>query len=88
MITARAAVFGAAFNLLLPAIAQAQVDHTGTGGGPLSTERAPYTSSLGRTKPPSRAASPATPDRIEQRTTQQLEDRTITNGICAGCGTK
>lgn len=88
MITALTAALGAALNLLLPAIAQAQVDRTGTGGGPLSTERAPNTSALGRTKPPSRAASPASPEVIEKRTPQQQEDQAITKGICVGCGTK
>ena len=88
MITARILALSTALALLLPTLAQAQVDRTGTGGGPLSTGRAPNTSPLGRTKPPSRDASPASPDVVEKRTPQQQEDRAITGGICVGCGTK
>lgn len=74
------------FTLAAPAMAQA--DLTGTGGGPLSTQTAPYTTSVGVTKPPSRDASPTwrdTPDRLSHR---ELEDDRIESSICIGCGPK
>jgi hypothetical protein len=65
--------------------AQDQPDQTGTGGGPLSTQRAPNTSTVGRTMPPSRDASPATTGAIERRTPQQRRNDEISKGICIGC---
>ena len=81
----RSAAIGAALSFALTAAVEAQVARTGTGGGPLSTERAPNTTAVGRTKPPSRDASPATTGSIERRTPGQKRDTVITKGICTGC---
>jgi hypothetical protein len=64
----------------------AQTDTTGTGGGPLSTEKAPNTTAVGQTKPPSRDASPASSKPIERRTPRQAADDRIGKSICIGCG--
>ncbi|ACL59711.1 conserved hypothetical protein [Methylobacterium nodulans ORS 2060] len=82
---ARAAALGVALVLTAPVAAEDQTARTGTGGGPLSTQRAPNTTAVGQTKPPSRDASPATTGSIERRTPQQRQDSIITKGICAGC---
>ncbi|MGY2047727.1 hypothetical protein [Methylobacterium sp. JK268] len=66
-------------------LAQAQTDRTGTGSGPLSTQRAPNTTAVGRTKPPSRAASPATTGTVKHRTRIERQDDAISRGICVGC---
>ncbi|MFE1597276.1 hypothetical protein [Methylobacterium sp. ID0610] len=80
----RAALAGFALALAAsPVLAQA--DRTGTGGGPLSTQRAPNTTAVGQTKPPSREASPATTGSIERRTPRQRQDDAISRGICVGC---
>ncbi|MFC6788703.1 hypothetical protein ACFQE0_03135 [Methylobacterium komagatae] len=76
-------------SLLLPgaAFAQSRVapDETGTGGGPGSTITAPYTNSLGVTKPPgtSLGAGEVRPVR-EERRERALTDR-IESSICKGC---
>lgn len=64
----------------------AQTDTTGTGGGPLSTEKAPKTTAVGQTKPPNRGASPASSKPIERRTPRQATDDRIGRSICIGCG--
>ncbi len=74
--------------LALAAPAAAQADLTGTGGGPLSTQTAPYTTAEGVTKPPSRDASPTSRDNPERRTREELENERIESGICIGCGPK
>lgn len=81
-------------GLALPTAALAQAtgslsnvppDQTGTGGGADTTVTAPYTNSLGVTKPPGTALGPdeALPPRLEQRE-RALTDR-IESGICTGC---
>ncbi|SEG71628.1 hypothetical protein SAMN04488144_15310 [Methylobacterium sp. 190mf] len=64
----------------------AQTDTTGTGGGPLSTEKAPNTTAVGQTKPPSRDASPASSKPIERRTPRHSAGDRIGRSICIGCG--
>ena len=64
----------------------AQADRTGTGAGPLSTEKAPNTTAVGQTKPPSRDASPTSVKPIERLTPRQAADNAITTRVCVGCG--
>jgi hypothetical protein len=88
MFLARAAAVAALLTLAATAqapTAQAQTARTGTGGGPLATQRAPNTTATGQTKPPSRAASPATTGSVERRTPGQRRDDAIDKGICVGC---
>ncbi|MFC6743588.1 hypothetical protein [Methylobacterium tardum] len=63
----------------------AQADQTGTGGGPLSAEKAPNTTVVGQTKPPSRNASPTSVKPIERLTPRQAADDAITTRVCTGC---
>jgi hypothetical protein len=86
MLFARTAALAALLTLAAQApTAQAQTARTGTGGGPLATQRAPNTTATGQTKPPSRAASPATTGSVERRTPGQRRDDAIDKGICVGC---
>lgn len=64
----------------------AQTEKTGTGGGPLSAEKAPNTTVVGQTKPPSRDASPTSVKPIERVTPRQAADDAITTRVCVGCG--
>ncbi|MDP4027211.1 hypothetical protein Q8W71_32065 [Methylobacterium sp. NEAU 140] len=66
-------------------MASAQTDTTGTGGGPLTTEKAPNTTVVGQTKPPSRDASPTSTKPIERSTPRQAIDDAISRRICNGC---
>ena len=63
----------------------AQAAQTGTGGGPLSAEKAPNTTTVGQTKPPSRDASPTSVKPIEQLTPRQAADDAISHRVCNGC---
>ncbi|MFB0488678.1 hypothetical protein ABIE45_001264 [Methylobacterium sp. OAE515] len=72
-------------GLLCGGVALAQPDQTGTGGGPLSTETAPYTTSTGRTKPPSRDASPTARDLPVKRSKDDVDMDKIDMSICIGC---
>lgn len=67
-------------------LAAAQADRTGTGGGPLSTERSGNVTATGQTKPPSRGASPA--ENTQARTRNDAEQDKLTKGICIGCAPK
>lgn len=78
-------VLGFILCTLSAGLAAAQPSVTGTVGDPLSTETAPNTTSLGQTKPPSRAASPASTRPIERRTPRQAADDAISTRICIGC---
>jgi hypothetical protein len=78
-------VFASVLSSLSVVVAFAQTDRTGTGGGPLSTEKAPNTTIVGQTKPPSRDASPSSVAPIERLTPRQLGDSAITRRICIGC---
>jgi hypothetical protein len=73
---------------LTAAEAQAQADRTGTGGGPLSTETAPNTTSTGTTMPPDRAASPTAVERPDRRTSEDRAMDRIDDSICIGCEPK
>jgi hypothetical protein len=73
----------------LPALAQQDLrgvaDQTGTGGGPASTATAPYTNSLGVTKPPgtSLGAGEVPTPSVERRERNQVDK--IEGSICRGC---
>jgi hypothetical protein len=64
----------------------AQTEQTGAGSGPLSTEKAPNTTVVGQTKPPSRDAGPTSVKPIERVTPRQAADNAITTKVCVGCG--
>ena len=66
-------------------VALAQADATGTGGGPLSTQTAPYTTTTGVTKPPSRDTSKGSQDDLDRLTRDEREQDKIDTGICVGC---
>ena len=68
----------------LPALAQA-VDQTGTGGGPRTTIRAPYTATTGQTVPDPRAFDPTETGSITRRNRLEERNDAITQGICIGC---
>jgi len=85
MTTLRAPVVGFVLYILSAGLAAAQPAVTGTGGDPLTTEKAPNTTALGQTKPPSRAASPVATKPIERRTPRQAADDAISTRICIGC---
>ncbi len=59
---------------------------TGTGGGPLSTERASNVTATGQTKPPGRADAPS--EAGAQKTRNDVEQDKLTKGICIGCAPK
>lgn len=65
--------------------ARAQDDSSLRGGNPLTTGKAPNTTAVGQTKPPSRDASPTTVEAIGQLTPRQAADDTIASTICIGC---
>lgn len=81
----RAPIIGLVLCTLPAGLAGAQPAVTGTGGDPLSAEKAPNTTALGQTKPPSRAASPTSTKPIERRTPRQAADDAISTRICIGC---
>jgi hypothetical protein len=78
-------VLGFVLCTLSAGLAAAQPSVTGTGDDPLSAGKAPNTTALGQTKPPSRAASPASTKPIERRTPRQAADDAISTRICIGC---
>jgi hypothetical protein len=86
MTSFRASAASLMFCIMSAGAASAQTDTTGTGGGPLSTEKAPYTTVVGQTKPPSRDASPTSVKPIARRTPRQAADSMISRRICIGCG--
>ena len=81
----RAPAIGLVLCTLSVGLVSAQPDTTGTGGGPLSTERAPNTTAVGQTKPPSRETSPTSIKPIERLTPRQAADDAISNKVCIGC---
>ncbi|TXM94344.1 hypothetical protein FV223_04960 [Methylobacterium sp. WL116] len=82
----RTHAIGLAICTLCIGSVSAQPDVTGTGGGPLSTEKAPNTTLVGQTKPPSRDASPTSVKPIDRVTPRQVADDTISTKVCVGCG--
>ena len=66
----------------------AQADPASTQGGVLSTERAPNTTAVGQTKPPSRDASPTAIKPIERPTAEQVATDAIAAQVCVGCNTE
>jgi hypothetical protein len=86
MTSFRASAASLMFCIISAGAASAQTDTTGTGGGPLTTEKAPNTTVVGQTKPPSRDASPTSIKPIERRTPRQAADSMISRRICIGCG--
>ncbi|KNY21678.1 hypothetical protein AKJ13_15670 [Methylobacterium sp. ARG-1] len=73
---------------LTAAQAQAQVDQTGTGSGPLSTQTAPNTTATGTTMPPDRAASPTTIEHADRLTRDERAMDRVDDSICIGCSPK
>lgn len=82
----RAVIATSILCCFLPSSVFAQTDQTGAGGSPLSTEKAPNTTAVGQTKPPSRDASPTSIKPIERVTPRQAADDAITARVCVGCG--
>lgn len=66
----------------------APVDQTGTGGGPASTAKAPYTTSTGATVPRAGGAGPSETGSIGRTTPNERADDHIMRGICIGCAPK
>ncbi len=66
----------------------APVDTTGTGGGPASTAKAPYTTSTGATVPRPGTIDRREAENIDRSTKEDRIDNSITNGICIGCAPK
>ena len=70
----------------LPALAQAPVSETGTGGGPASTIRAPNTSAVGQTVPKPGALGPDETGTVTPRNRkEEKREDAIMKGICIGC---
>lgn len=81
-----AAIFAAA---IVPCAALAQgTAETGTGTGPESTISAPYTSSVGKTKPPGAAAGAGEREDRDAMTVEKKKADDVMKGICVGCGVK
>jgi len=55
------------------------------GADVLTTDRAPNTTAVGRTKPPSRDASPTSVRDIDRPTARQVADDAISSSVCVGC---
>ncbi len=65
------------------ALAQRQVDETGTGGGPTSTVTAPNTTSVGRTMP--RPGGTDVDRNLGRKTPEERKADKMMDGICRGC---
>ena len=85
MITARTVTVAAALSLIVSTYAIAQVDRTGTGTGPLDAAKAPNTTAVGQTKPPSRAASPTSHISPEERSAEDKKLDEVEKVICSTC---
>ncbi|MCJ2011318.1 hypothetical protein [Methylobacterium sp. J-076] len=70
-----------------PALAQGRVApyETGTGGGPGSTITAPYTNTLGVTKPPGTSLGPGEVAPPQERQKERAVTNRIEDSICDGC---
>ena len=88
MIIIRTLAIIVTISSLSPAVALAQMDRTGTGGGPLSTEKVPNTTAVGQTKPPNRAASPTSHESLEQRSADDRKLDDVEKVICPNCRAK
>ena len=86
MTTFRTLIAASILSSLPLGVVFAQADRTGTGGNPLSAEKAPNTTVVGQTRPPSRDASPTSIKPIERVTPRQVADDAITTKVCSGCG--
>ncbi len=73
--------------MAVPAFA-APADVTGTGGGPTTAAKAPYTTSTGATVPRPGAINSEETGSINRVTKQDQIDNSITQGICIGCAPK
>jgi len=81
----RRLITGMGLCCALAAPAQAQDQQRTTINDPLSTEKAPNTTAVGQTKPPSRDASPTSTKAIDKPTSRQVVDDAITSKVCTGC---
>ena len=79
-------LFATAFALCGWAIgdASAQMDRTGTGGGPLSTEKAPHPTTSGQTKPPGGEVRPTSTPPLGGPKSDRAIDA-ATRRVCFGC---
>ncbi|MDP4005995.1 hypothetical protein [Methylobacterium sp. NEAU K] len=68
----------------LPVSAQT-VSETGTGRGPTTAAKAPYTAATGQTVPNPGALGPNETGSIERRSPIEERNDAITRGICVGC---
>lgn len=83
--TVRTIITAVAFGAFNCSVAVAQVDRTGVGGGPLDAAKAPNTTAVGQTKPPSRAASPTSHLSPEERSAEDKKLDDIEKVICSSC---
>jgi hypothetical protein len=65
--------------------AQSQNDLSRNDGNILATDKAPNTTAVGQTKPPSRDASPTSVTVIDRPTPRQAADDAVASRICIGC---
>jgi len=71
----------------MPAMAQ-MADTTGTGGGPASAAKAPYTASTGATVPRPGSVNQVEQGRIDKESAIEKQNDKILQGICIGCAPK
>ena len=88
MNSARMIPFTAVFSVVVSTVAVAQIDRTGTGAGPLDAAKAPNTTAVGQTKPPSRAASPTSQMSPGERSAEDKKLDDVEKVICASCQKK
>ena len=86
MTTFRTLIAASILSSLPLGVVFAQAARMGIGGDPLSAEKAPNTTVVGQTKPPSRDASPTSVKPIDRVTPRQAADDAIANRVCVGCG--
>lgn len=63
-------------------------DLTGTGGGPTTAAKAPYTTATGATVPHPGALDSARTGDIDRTTRRDAVNDKVIQGICIGCGPK
>lgn len=78
-------IVAASLSALPAGAALAQVDRTGTGDGPLATEKAPNTTAVGQTKPPGHDAGSTSVTPVERRAPRWRADDAIRTRVCVGC---
>lgn len=66
----------------------APMDTTGTGGGPATAAKAPYTTSTGATVPRPGSVDRMETGSIDRRTNEDRVNDKVISGICIGCAPK